>query len=36
MVTLEMLGTERLSTGMGIEAFVNGILTTAQGPLHGK
>ena len=36
VVPLEMLGSARLSTAMGITSFVVGIFTTAQGPMHGK
>ena len=35
VVPLEMLGSGKLSTAMGTLAFVNGIFTTSQGPLHG-
>ena len=35
VVPLEMLGSGKLSTAMGTIAFVNGIFTTSQGPLHG-
>ena len=35
VVALDMLGSSRLSTGMGIMGCVNGTITAAIGPLHG-
>ena len=36
VVALDMLGSSRLSTGMGIMGCVNGTITAAIGPLHGN